>query len=277
MRYRRFLGVLAVATIAIWPLSGHAADYLANARLALQKGDLKAAQLQLLNAVKADPQNAEARFLLARVQFDLGDPVAAEREVRGARERGYDAHKTLALLSQSMLAQSKFQAMLDEFKPDGKDNQLDSEMLVARGIAEAGLNHTDEAEKDFAASEKLAPTSVQPLLADARLAVARRDVDRALKQADAALAVQPKSADAMLVKAQALRLKGDLVGSAAVLDQAVEAAPDSLQAKLDRASMLLATGKITSAQGDVQAVLAIAPGNVQALYLQAVLQANAKD
>jgi putative PEP-CTERM system TPR-repeat lipoprotein len=277
MRYRRFLGVLAVATIAIWPLSGHAADYLANARLALQKGDLRAAQLQLLNAVKADPQNAEARFLLARVQFDLGDPVAAEREVRGARDRGYDPHKTLALLSQSMLAQSKFQAMLDEFKPTGKDNQLDSEMLVARGIAEAGLNHTDEAEKDFAASEKLEPTSVQPLLADARLAVARRDADRALKQADAALAVQPKSADAMLVKAQALRLKGDLVGSAAVLDQAVEAAPDSMQAKLDRASMLLATGKITSAQGDVQAVLAVAPGNVQALYLQAVLQANAKD
>jgi cellulose synthase operon protein C len=277
MRYRRFLGVLAVCAAAAWPLSGQAADYLANARLALQKGDLRAAQVQLLNAVKADPQNAEARFLLARVQFDLGDAVAAEQEVRSARDRGYDPHKTLALLSQAMLQQSKFQAMLDEFKPDGKDKQLDSELLVARGIAEAGLNHVDAAEKDFAESEKLAPTSVQPLLADARLAVNRREVDRALAKADAALAVQPKSADAMLVKAQALRLKGDLVGSAAILDQAVDAAPDSLQAKLDRASMLLATGKVTSAQADVQSVLAISPGNVQAIYLQAVLQANSKD
>jgi len=277
MRYMRFFGVLAVCTAAIWPLSGQAADFLANARLALQKGDLRAAQVQLLNAVKADPQNAEARFLLARVQFDLGDPVAAEREVRGARDRGYDAHKTFALLSQAMLAQSKFQAMLDEFKPGGKDKQLDSELLVARGIAEAGLNHVDAAEKDFAESEKLAPNSAQPLLADARLAVTKREVDRALQKADAALAVEPKSADAMLVKAQALRLKGDLVGSAAVLDQAVEAAPDSVQAKLDRASMLLATGKITSAQADIQSVLAISPGNVQAIYLQAVVQANAKD
>jgi putative PEP-CTERM system TPR-repeat lipoprotein len=41
--------------------------------------------------------------------------------------------------------------------------------------------------------------------------------------------------------------------------------------------MLLATGKVTSAQSDIQAVLAIAPGNVQAIYMQAVLQANAKD
>ena len=277
MRYQRFLGILAVCAVALWPLGGHAADYLANARLALQKGDLKAAEVQLLNAVRADPQNAEARFLLARVEFDLGDPVAAEQEVRKARDRGYDPHKTLALLSQTLLAQSKFQAILDEFKPDGKDKQLDAELLVSRGIAEAGLTHVDNAEKDFDEAEKLAPTSVQPLLADARLAIGRRDVDRALQRADAALAIQPKSADAMLVKAQALRMKGDLVGSAAILDQAVEAAPDSLQAKLDRASMLLATGKITSAQSDVQAVLAVSPGNVQAIYLQAVLEANAKD
>jgi cellulose synthase operon protein C len=277
MRYRRFLGVIAVAALAAWPLGAQATDFLANARLALEKGDLKAAQIQLLNAVKADPQNAETRFLLARVEFDLGDPVAAEREARNARDRGYDPHKTLALLSQAMLAQSKFQAMLDEFKPSSKDPQLNSEILNARGIAEAGLNHVDAAEKDFSDAEQLAPTSVQPLLADARLAVARREVDRALQKADQALAIQPKSADAMLVKAQALRLKGDLVGSASVLDQAVEAAPDSVQAKLDRASMLLATGKITSAQADIQAVLAVSPGNVQAIYLQAVLQANARD
>ena len=130
MRYRRFLGILPVAAIAIAaivvaPLGAHAADYLANARLALQKGDLRAAQVQLLNAVKTDPQNAEARFLLARVEFDLGDPVAAEREVRNARDRGFDQHKTLALLSQAMLAQSKFQEMLNEFKPTGKDKQLE--------------------------------------------------------------------------------------------------------------------------------------------------------
>jgi len=277
MRYRRFLGVLAVAALAIWPLGVQAADYLANARLALGKGDLKAAQIQLLNARKADPQNAQVRFLLAQVEFDLGDAVAAEGEVRAARERGYDAHKTLALLSQAMLAQSEFQAMLDEFKTSGKDNQLDSETLVARGLAEAGLNHVDAAAKDFADAEKLAPTSIQPLLADARLALFRQLVDRALQKADAALAIAPKSADAMLVKAQALRMKGDLAASAAMLDQAVEADPDSQQAKLDRANMLLATGKVTSAQADIQSVLAIAPGNVRALYLQAVVQANAKD
>jgi cellulose synthase operon protein C len=233
--------------------------------------------VQLLNAVKADPQNAEARLLLGRVEFDLGDPVAAEREARGAHDRGYEPHRTMTLLSQAMLAQSKYQAILDELKPEGNDKDLDSQILVARGVAEAGLGHVEAAEKDFADAETLAPKAVQPLLADARLAAARREPDRALQKADAALAVEPKSADAMLVKAQALRMKGDLVGSTAMLDQAVEAAPNNLQAKLDRASMLLATGKVALAQPDVQAALALSPGNVQALYMQAVLQANAKD
>jgi putative PEP-CTERM system TPR-repeat lipoprotein len=277
MRLAKVLRGLGLVIALTLPLVAHAADYLANARLALSKGDLRAAQVQLLNAVKADPQNAEARFLLARVEFDLGDPVAAEKEVRAARDRGYDAHRSFALLSQSMLAQGKYQALLDEFKPTGKDKQLDSEILVARGIAESSLQHPDAALENFTRAEQLAPDSVQPLLADARLSISRRDADRALAKANAALALQPKSADAMLIKAQALRMKGDAAASAALLDQAVEAAPDSLQARLDRAGMLLAAGKITSAQSDIDAVLKVAPGNVQAIYLKAVLQANAKD
>jgi hypothetical protein len=32
MRYRRFFGILTVCMVAVWPLSGHAADYHSNAR-----------------------------------------------------------------------------------------------------------------------------------------------------------------------------------------------------------------------------------------------------
>src|SRR5579859_8030629 len=107
MRYR-YLGLVA-ATVWLSLLPPIArADELADARTAMQKGDLRAAQIDLRNAVRSDPQNADAHYWLGRVSLDLGDPVAAEREARAANDRGFDPHQAVPLLAQAMLAQEKF-------------------------------------------------------------------------------------------------------------------------------------------------------------------------
>ena len=83
---KRHLGWLLVTVwLGLMPSIAHADD-LADARKAIQKGDLRAAQINLRNAVRADPQNAEAHYWLARVSLDLGDAVAAEREARSDRK-----------------------------------------------------------------------------------------------------------------------------------------------------------------------------------------------
>ena len=73
-----------------------------------EEGRSEAAQIDLRNAVRNDPQNAEAHYWLGRVTFELGDPVASEREAIAARDRGFDPHQTVPLLSQALLAQNKF-------------------------------------------------------------------------------------------------------------------------------------------------------------------------
>ena len=65
----------------------------------------------------------------------------------------------------------------------------------------------------------MAPNAVEPLLADARLAVARADLNGAQQKIDRAIAAQPKSSEALLAKAQLLRLKNDVPGAIAVLDE----------------------------------------------------------
>ena len=65
----------------------------------------------------SDPQNAEAHYWLGRVSLELGDPVAAEREARAARDRGFDPHQAVPLLAQALLAQQKFKDLLRELKP----------------------------------------------------------------------------------------------------------------------------------------------------------------
>ncbi len=275
MRYRHYGWLLLCLSLM---LSGTAyADDMSDARAAIQKGDLRAAQINLRNAVRSDPQNAEARFWLAKVDFDLGDSVAAETEVRAARDRGFDPHQAVPLLAQAMLAQNKFKDLLNELQPSGGDPALDASILVARGYAQLGLKNNEEALASFAQAEQTAPNSVEPLLASARVLAARGDLNGAQAKIDRALVVQPKSADALLAKAEVLRARGDLPGSLSVLDQMIADQPGNLKAKLERAGLLIAMNQVDKAKADLDAVLKAMPGNVQAIYLQAVLQVQAKD
>ncbi len=266
--------------LAIWfaivPAAVHADD-LADARKALQKGDLRAAQINLRNAVRSDPQNAEAHYWLAKVSLELGDAVAAEREVRAASDRGFDRHQTVPLLAQTLLSQQKAKELLAELQPDGKDAALDAAILVARGYAQIALRNMDEAQASFALAEKTAPNAVEPLLAAARLLASRGDIEGAKAKIDHALSAQPKSSEALLAKAEILRATGDATAALAVLDQMLIDGPGNMRALLDRAGLLIATGRPDKAKSDLGAVLKATPGNVQAVYLLAVMQVQAKD
>ncbi len=254
MRYRSLGWIVLGAWMGVWPIAAHA-DYMSNARASLKKGDLKSAQIDLRNAVRGDPQNAEAHYLLGKVAIELGDPVAAEREATAARERGFDPHQALPLLAQALLAQNKNTELLEKLKPEGKDGPLDAAILVARGYAQINLRLPEDAQKSFADAETAAPNSVEPLLADARLAVARNDMRAAQEKIDRAINAQPKSAEALMAKAQLLRLKNDAAGAMTVLDALVADQPSITQARLDRADLALATGKADVARADVDAVL----------------------
>ena len=264
------------AWIGVWPIAAHA-DYLSSARDSMKKGDLKSAQIDLRNAVRADPQNAEAHYWLGRVSFELGDPVASEREAIAARERGFDPHQTVPLLAQALLTQNKFDELLNTLKPDGKDPLLDASILVSRGYALVGLHRTDDAQHAFAEAEQASPNAVEPLLADSRLAIAKGDLADAQAKIDRAIAAQPKSSEALLAKAQLLRLKNDLPGAITLLDGLIADQPSVLQARLDRATLELATGKTDAAKADLDVVLKATPGNVQAVYLLAVLEAQGRN
>lgn len=276
MGKHRFAWLLLGVSLAAMPAIARA-DALADARKSIQKGDLRAAQLDLRSAVRSDPQNAEAHFWLAKVSLDLGDAVAAEREANAARERGFDAHQSVPLLAQALLAQSKYKDLLAQLQPDGKDATLDAAILVARGYAQIGLKDGDEAKKSFALAEKTAPNAVEPLLASARLAASSGDIQGALDKIDQAINAQPKSADALLLKSELLRTKGDLNGSLSVLNQMLTDTPGNLRALIQRAGLLIATGQSDKAKADLDAVLKATPGNVQAVYMQAVIQAQGGD
>lgn len=274
----RWLGVAALAVaLGASTQPGWSADYLTNAKKALEKGDLRTAQIELRNAVRSDPQNADARFLLARVQLELGDAAAAEQQAREAQARGYDKFQTTGLIGQAMLVQGHIKELLNELQPKGDDPRVDSEIMVDRGAAQVSLGEIDEAQKSFGQAQKLDPKNIQTWLAGARLAIARGDRDAALSQLEHALTLDAKSVDARVMKAQLLLQARDIDGALKLVDAVISDSPPAIPARVLRSNIMIAQGKFEQAKADDDAVLGLQGGNVEALYIKAVLLHEAKD
>ena len=276
MRHKYIGGLLLSAWIGAWPLAAHA-DYLSSGRAALQKGDLRSAQIEFRNAVRSDPQNAEAHFWLGTVSLELGDPVAAEREAKAAKARGLDAKRAVPLLARSLMAQGRFKAVLDELKPNTNNPDLDAAILVFRGYALVSLHELDEAEKSFEQAAHTAPNAIDPLLAEARLAEARGNLKAAQSSIERAVALQPRAPEVLMAKSQFLRMQHDNEGALKVLDQLVTLQPGLLTARLQRASLEISLNKLAAAKSDLAMVQKAMPGNVQAVFLNAVIAAQNKD
>lgn len=265
------VAVLAAGGGGAWYAFGRKGEPIANARALQAKGDVRGAQIELRNAIKDNPANAEAHLRLAQLQLQSGDALAAEKEVKLARQHGSEAKAVLPLLAQAYLAQQRFRDVLDDVKADGLEPQDVARVLVLRAVAQVGLEDTSGARQSLLEAQRLAPDNPEASLTLARVSILEKDVAGASALVDRVLAIDPTRADALMLKGQLLAGMGDRAGSLAQLEQAVAASPGSALIRLERANQYLALGQDANARGDIDKILRDEPRNAGAIYLDMVL------
>ena len=120
----RWRGAIFAAAIAL--LAGSSAfakdssSSIKDAEQYVAKGNLKAAEIELRNAIREAPQDPFLHARLADVYLQLGDVVAAEREARTARDNGGNEADFLPVLADALLRQEKFADLADLVKPDDR-------------------------------------------------------------------------------------------------------------------------------------------------------------
>ena len=253
----------------------HRATPMESARALTAKGDLRGAQIELRNVVKDEPGNGEAHASLARLQMQTGDPIAAEKEARAARDLKHDPDGTTLVLGQSLMAQQRFADVLAEVPTAGSTPDATSQFLVLRGLAQLSSRDLAAADASLAEAQRVAPKNVEAITTAARLAVARNNLADAEANVDRALAIDPNRSDTLVLKGQVLAAKGDRAGALTYLDKAVTSAPAILAVRIERASQLLQAGEDAKARADVDAVLAKEPRNPFASYYELVLLVRA--
>jgi putative PEP-CTERM system TPR-repeat lipoprotein len=251
-------------------------DYLGAARAAMARGDLRTAQIALRAMVRDRPQSVEAHYRLGALQLQLGDPVAAERELKLAQAGGWNNHVVMPLLARAYLAQSRFKEVKD-ISVDGLAPADAGPLLASRALAELGLKEVPQAQEAAAAAERLAPNIVEAPLAAARVALVRDDPAAAELKINRALEIDPHSVDALVLKGQVEHSRGHYDAAVAAFTEALAIAPDSMNIRLERANTLLAMNQGKKAQEDVDAVLKVDARNPLANYFLTVLLARAGD
>src|SRR4029079_8290769 len=115
-----FLRIVAVVLIASF---GHtqvfakdAQSYVDSAQTYVQKGNLRAAEVELRNAVREAPKDAHIHALLAQVYLGLGEFRSAERQALSARDHNGDETDYLLTLADAMLRQDKWADVLRQIK-----------------------------------------------------------------------------------------------------------------------------------------------------------------
>lgn len=243
---------------------------LSDAKQYQQKGDNKAAIIQLKNILQKDPNNKDARYLLGAIYNQSGDPVSAEKELRKAISLGLEPVTALPGLAKAMLMQGQFQKMLDETATDPRAN-TNAELASLRGNALMALGKKTEAKVAFEAALKSTADFPEALIGLAKLAIIERDMETAKHFSELATVKNPNYADAWLLKGDLLRGQGKRDEALAAYDKTIKISPNNASALLVRAGVEIEMKKFAEAKLDVDAAKKLATNQVQTFYTQALL------
>lgn len=247
-------------------------DYLTQARQNREHGNDQAALIDLKNALKKDPKNGEARYLLAQILNEHGEGSAAEIELRKAVELGVDKSLVAAALGEALFLQGQYQKVLDDVNVTVHDKgKVAADIYNVRGNTYLALRKADEAKSAFETALKEYPDSADAYLGMGRLAAAGNDVNEALHQTDIALSKDPTSTKGWLMKARLLRVQNKNEEARTAYQHVLQIDRRNIPAHLGLASMALVAGQLDAAKAEMDAAAKISPEALTIQYAQAVV------
>jgi putative PEP-CTERM system TPR-repeat lipoprotein len=278
MKYRhlRLVAHLTVAVALLAPLAACTKDdagkYVASAKSYIAKRDYQAAVIEIKNALQREPDNGEARLLLATALMETGDPAGAESEVRKAIVAGAPENATYPLLARTLLAQGEFKKLTTELV----DRKLSTpaarvQMGISLAIAVAAQGDTKRAKNLVSAALAEDPANARGLLLQAQFAAQEGDMAQAGKLVDAVLQNAPDDVEALIVKAQIEATAGRRDEAVKLYERAVAADPRSLAPRFALVSLTVLTGKHDIAKAQVAKMKELQPNDFRTLYSDALV------
>lgn len=239
----------------------------------LGEDNVTSARDAALQAVRSDPNSAEAHLLLARTQLQLSDGVGAEAELRRALDAGLDPKLSRHLMAHALLLLGEPGKALDE--AEKTDPRFRPYGLRIRARALAALGDNAGANAALAEAVRIAPRDADAWTDMGRFRSAIGDLAGAIEASERAVRLDPRNIDALVLRGELVRTQYGLVAALPWFERAFERDPRYHDALIEYAATLGDAGRSNDMLAATRRALAVRPGSGEAFYLQSVLAARA--
>lgn len=230
----------------------------------------------LQRAVKIDPQQPEAFFRIAQLQFLPGGDAkeaaqALDQAIRTSKDQ--PLLRAQALVIRATLEQDPAKKLAD-YSEAIQAAPSEVSALRGRGMVYVQQGKFQEALADFDEALKLAPDHVPTIEAKAATLARLKRFDEALALLDRARKLAPHSVEPLVERARVFEFREDHAAALADLDQAERLDPGNPVVLLLRADIYRQMEEYEKAMADVDRALRLRPGLEMALRFRAALLAD---
>jgi putative PEP-CTERM system TPR-repeat lipoprotein len=163
---------------------------LERAQKARDKGDLRAAVIDLKDLLQRNPDSLPGRIALGEVALESGDVPTAVRELELARQRAANDPRVQVSLARTYIAAGRAADALALTESEGGNAQVQ----IVRGSALLTLNRVEEARTAFQAARSADPESVEALLGMTSAVAVSDGVPAAVAMSEQLLELAPEDA-----------------------------------------------------------------------------------
>jgi len=272
----KLISIIAAVMLGACGQSQTADEYIELAKQEIQKKELHASIINLKNAIKTAPDNAQARYILGDVYLALGNSRNAIKELEKARELKYQSDNLIARLARAYYLNQEsdlLNSLWQEQGPDKKEVYAEvGAYLVALLIIE-GAEHQEV----LNAIENQYPNQFFTQLASAYNDYSQKNLSGLQNKVNGLLSQRPKNPELILLSAQMYSLENDAAKAAEYYKTYLDLQPEQGHIALLLADSLINANNIEEAKVYLQQILAAAPKQPMANYLMARVKFVEKD
>ena len=274
---------LAIATSVALALSAcsdneNAGTYLIKAKTYLNANQVNEGMIELKNALKLEPKNAEVRFLLGQLYLSQGRGLEAVKELERAKQLKYSLEKVIPLLARAyIITESDGDVIALSAETEKLSADIKSHYLAYKTLAALRSEDVELADETLILINSLASTTVYNDLAQGYVAFSQKDLAQAQSHVDLVLASMPAQLDALMLQGQIQVAAEKYKEASESFEQYLKAQPYSGLVQLLLADALLKAGELEKAEAHADAILAKVNNQPFANYIKASVRFANKD